>query len=139
MCFFCFKQKSAYELRISDWSSDVCSSDLLALNFLFHVNNDAGNVYGGETLEWLPTRLYSTRSIPVVKSRDPLWDDPDIGRDVEQGRYFLPGAPTCHRETLITSPIRSEPQYLQIMPGPSVWPLLAAIFTAGFFLLLTVP
>src|SRR3546814_3007615 len=29
-CFFCFKQKTAYELRISDWSSDVCSSDLLA-------------------------------------------------------------------------------------------------------------
>src|SRR3546814_3740794 len=27
LCFF-FKQKTAYELRISDWSSDVCSSDL---------------------------------------------------------------------------------------------------------------
>src|SRR3546814_5240444 len=28
--FFFFKQKTAYEMRISDWSSDVCSSDLLA-------------------------------------------------------------------------------------------------------------
>src|SRR3546814_9068174 len=28
ICFF-FKQKTAYEMRISDWSSDVCSSDLL--------------------------------------------------------------------------------------------------------------
>src|SRR3546814_1945642 len=28
---FFFKQKTAYELRISDWSSDVCSSDLLAV------------------------------------------------------------------------------------------------------------
>src|SRR3546814_8731314 len=28
-CFFCFKQKTAYEMRISDWSSDVCSSDLV--------------------------------------------------------------------------------------------------------------
>src|SRR3546814_7791939 len=27
--FFFFKQKTAYEVRISDWSSDVCSSDLL--------------------------------------------------------------------------------------------------------------
>src|SRR3546814_3439011 len=26
--FFFFKQKTAYEMRISDWSSDVCSSDL---------------------------------------------------------------------------------------------------------------
>src|SRR3546814_15242184 len=30
MSFFFFKQKTAYEMRISDWSSDVCSSDLLA-------------------------------------------------------------------------------------------------------------
>src|SRR3546814_1671662 len=29
MIFFFFKQKTAYEMRISDWSSDVCSSDLL--------------------------------------------------------------------------------------------------------------
>src|SRR3546814_6591756 len=29
MCLFFFKQKTAYEMRISDWSSDVCSSDLL--------------------------------------------------------------------------------------------------------------
>src|SRR3546814_4713534 len=28
MAFFFFKQKTAYEMRISDWSSDVCSSDL---------------------------------------------------------------------------------------------------------------
>src|SRR3546814_17365745 len=34
--FFFFKQKTAYEMRISDWSSDVCSSDL---------------VFGGETVE----------------------------------------------------------------------------------------
>src|SRR3546814_7287479 len=35
MCFF-FKQKTAYEMRISDWSSDVCSSDLfiVRLNIL---------------------------------------------------------------------------------------------------------
>src|SRR3546814_15178888 len=34
MCVYClfffFKQKTAYEMRISDWSSDVCSSDLVA-------------------------------------------------------------------------------------------------------------
>src|SRR3546814_10896789 len=30
LCFFFFKQKTAYEMRISDWSSDVCSSDLFA-------------------------------------------------------------------------------------------------------------
>src|SRR3546814_8719871 len=30
-CVFFFKQKTAYEMRISDWSSDVCSSDLSAI------------------------------------------------------------------------------------------------------------
>src|SRR3546814_9985350 len=29
--FFFFKQKTAYEMRISDWSSDVCSSDLVSV------------------------------------------------------------------------------------------------------------
>src|SRR3546814_6218032 len=33
VCFFFFKQKTAYEMRISDWSSDVCSSDLNAREF----------------------------------------------------------------------------------------------------------
>src|SRR3546814_20587839 len=33
MLFFLFKQKTAYEMRISDWSSDVCSSDLLVGGF----------------------------------------------------------------------------------------------------------
>src|SRR3546814_6471517 len=32
MYFFFFKQKTAYEMRISDWSSDVCSSDLRRSN-----------------------------------------------------------------------------------------------------------
>src|SRR3546814_2394258 len=31
---FFFKQKTAYDMRISDWSSDVCSSDLEALDLL---------------------------------------------------------------------------------------------------------
>src|SRR3546814_9713982 len=32
VCFFFFKQNTAYKLRISDWSSDVCSSDLPCLH-----------------------------------------------------------------------------------------------------------
>ncbi len=111
----------------------------LARNFRFIARGeDAGNVYHGGTLEWLPTGMYSTRSIPVVHSRDPLWTHPDICDEVEQGRHFLPNAPTGTRETLITSPVKAEPQYIQLMPGPSPWPLAAAIFTAGFFLSLTV-
>src|SRR3546814_5477786 len=35
LVFFFFKQKTAYEMRISDWSSDVCSSDLTAADPAF--------------------------------------------------------------------------------------------------------
>src|SRR3546814_5528458 len=39
--FFFFKQKTAYEMRISDWSSDVCSSDLdKAVWLLLHANHE---------------------------------------------------------------------------------------------------
>src|SRR3546814_3347125 len=34
---FFFKQKTAYEMRISDWSSDVCSSDLLRIERALHI------------------------------------------------------------------------------------------------------
>jgi cytochrome c oxidase subunit I+III len=110
----------------------------LIRNFRFATEDNAGNVFGAGTLEWLPTGLYSTRSIPVISSRYPLWDQPDLARDVEAGRYFLPNAATGRRETIVTSPQLAEPQYLQMMPGPG-WPhVLSAVFTAGFFLLLTV-
>src|SRR3546814_6255924 len=34
VCFFFFKQKTAYDMRIMDWSSDVCSSDLRTIHRL---------------------------------------------------------------------------------------------------------
>src|SRR3546814_2959500 len=43
--FFFFKQKTAYELRISDWSSDVCSSDLTVNVSANHYRSDSRNAY----------------------------------------------------------------------------------------------
>src|SRR3546814_8726064 len=40
--FFFFKQKTAYEMRISDWSSDVCSSDLQDLAAIEQVHQPTG-------------------------------------------------------------------------------------------------
>src|SRR3546814_3158083 len=42
MLFFFFKQKTAYEMRISDWSSDVCSSDLALKPLKIAVNPGNG-------------------------------------------------------------------------------------------------
>ncbi|RZJ96756.1 MAG: cytochrome ubiquinol oxidase subunit I, partial [Brevundimonas sp.] len=114
------------------WIIDMCR------NFRPFGQRDAGNIYDGPGLEWLPTGLYSVRSIPVVKSLYPLWDQPDLARDVPAGRYFLPNAATHERETIVTSPLNAEPQYLLRMPRPSGWHVWAAVFTAGFFLLLTI-
>src|SRR3546814_8086580 len=43
--FFFFKQKTAYEMRISDWSSDVCSSDLDGFAFLLGNRDENGNFF----------------------------------------------------------------------------------------------
>lgn len=101
-------------------------------------SDSVNNPWDAGTLEWLPTDTYSTRSIPFITSREPLWDQPGLAREVEEGRHFLPGAPTGDRETIVTSAIDARPQYVIRMPGPGWMPLLAAVGMAGFFLLLTV-
>src|SRR3546814_2836616 len=59
MIFFFFKQKTAYEMRISDWSSDVCSSDLSAWLRKVNMKNCQFNlqvlnpfIFGGEVVKW---------------------------------------------------------------------------------------
>src|SRR3546814_9210467 len=67
MYVFFFKQKTAYEMRISDWSSDVCSSDLLpgadsATDDLRARGHEAGGVRfaRGEGIHWGKGELYFT-------------------------------------------------------------------------------
>jgi len=96
------------------------------------------NPWRAGTLEWVPNGTYATRSIPQITSLYPLWDNPDLSRQIEEGGHFLPGAPTNRRETIVTSPINAEPQYLMPMPGPHWGHVLAGLFTAVHFLLLTV-
>ena len=102
-----------------------------ALNFR-PLRERAGNVWHAGTLEWLEGGRYQTRSIPIVTSREPLWEQPGLNEDVKAGRYYLPGAPTGGRETLVTSPIEARPQYVAQIPGPSWAHVLAALFTAAF-------
>ncbi|WMT88499.1 cytochrome c oxidase subunit I [Pelagibacterium sp. 26DY04] len=109
----------------------------LIRNFRFG-NSELQNPWGAGTLEFLPNDVYSTRSIPHVTSREPVWDRPSLPEEVEQGLHYLPGAPTGGRETLVTSAVEAKPQYVLQMPGPSWTHFFAAAFTAAFFLLLTV-
>src|SRR3546814_10822565 len=66
--FFFFKQKTAYEWRISDWSSDVCSSDLDAKTVMLRRYPQAGDLAGDFTraeadIEWLMAMVSSLRRI----------------------------------------------------------------------------
>jgi cytochrome c oxidase subunit I+III len=110
----------------------------LARKFRMASEDNAGNIWNAGSLEWLPNGNYSNRSIPIITSREPLWEQPNLAKDVEEGRYYLPNAPTGGRETIVTSPVDAKPQFLLRMPYPGWAPLVAAWFTAAFFLLLTV-
>jgi cytochrome c oxidase subunit I+III len=96
------------------------------------------NPWQAGTLEWLPTDLYSTRTIPHVTSREPLWSQSNLSEEVEVGQHYLPNAPTGARETIVTSVIEAKPQYVIQMPGNGWGHVLAAVFTAACFLLLTI-
>src|SRR3546814_6930903 len=62
--FFCFKQKTAYELRISDWSSDVCASDLMYLN----TQQDADELYAANDGEF-----FRKFFLPTHPELDEVW------------------------------------------------------------------
>src|SRR3546814_19696722 len=66
LLFFFFKQKTAYEMRISDWSSDVCSSDLLDEGHFYQHHN----LYYVTSDEWelraLRTVLRSSLSVMII-------------------------------------------------------------------------
>src|SRR3546814_20927863 len=69
MYFFFFKQKTAYEMRISDWSSDVCSSDLnRRAKLRLDVVADDRNACLGETLR--PYRIAGDEDGDVVHECD---------------------------------------------------------------------
>jgi cytochrome c oxidase subunit I+III len=89
------------------------------------------------TLEWvqdLPGKPWGIRSIPEIDSRYPLWDQPNLMRDIDEGRFYLPDAQEGWRETLVTSVVDATPVQCQRLPGPSFIPLVAAFALGGFFI-----
>src|SRR3546814_2318313 len=74
-CFFFFKQKTAYEMRISDWSSDVCSSDL-EVDLGVAVFIEGEEEYGSRSFaQFLSDNLEALRADAIVVADSGNWDE----------------------------------------------------------------
>src|SRR3546814_10811793 len=65
MCLLFFKQKTAYEMRISDWSSDVCSSDLWKRRWIVLLGTWAVAIPGWLLVASMPSVYQSSSRIYV--------------------------------------------------------------------------
>src|SRR3546814_8691348 len=108
LCFF-FKQKTAYEMRISDWSSDVCSSDLskfAASQACLACSNSAARLSG-----------VSSAELPAGSS----------GRSPSRIR----GSPCGTAESLIASRKKTVPTMVSVVRESIVVDAPSASITAG--------
>src|SRR3546814_2587156 len=93
--FFFFKQKTAYEMRISDWSSDVCSSDLDQANALPRTRRRKCHDMLGSVVAKIATALTPKKYARIARQAGAV----DFARRRPAGRTIggdivrLPGTP----------------------------------------------
>ncbi|WP_020180316.1 cytochrome c oxidase subunit I [Methylopila sp. M107] len=98
------------------------------------------NPWNAGTLEWLsenPGKDWGVRTVPVVTTRYPLWQQPNFVRDYDEGRFYLPDAEEGKRETLITSVLDARPIQCLRVPGNTFMTMGAAFLTGGAFIAAT--
>jgi cytochrome c oxidase subunit I+III len=97
------------------------------------------NPWKAGTLEWLnePEENWGVRSIPIVESRYPLWDQKGLAEKTNAGAYYLAGAEEGRRETLITSVLDARPMQCQRVAEPSAITIITAALLGSVFVALT--
>ena len=98
------------------------------------------NPWNAGTLEWLALpedENWGIRSVPLIETRYPIWDQKDFVRKVDEGRFFLPDAEEGRRETIVTSTLDARPRMVIRLGTPSVKPMLTAFALGGVFILTT--
>src|SRR3546814_4168697 len=125
--FFFFKQKTAYEMRISDWSSDVCSSDLIRQDHdLFRRQNFRGFRHEADAAEGDDIRIGRLRLAGKVQAVAyeiceilDLWlliimskDDsiPLLAQPVDFGAQVQPFKAPAHSATCVHSCLQMVPR-----------------------------
>ncbi|UVW30501.1 cytochrome c oxidase subunit I [Massilia sp. H6] len=95
------------------------------------------NVWNAGTLEWAtptPVPAYNFASQAHVDDREPLWKNPALAQEIQEGRHLLGHADPSRREILMTSITHAKPQAVAILPGNTIVPLIAAGLTSVFFI-----
>jgi Heme/copper-type cytochrome/quinol oxidases, subunit 1 len=98
------------------------------------------NPWGAGTLEWLAhpqDEHWGIRSIPLIESRYPIWDQKDFVKKVDEGRFFLPDAEEGRRETIVTTVLDARPLAVIRLGTPGWKPMLTAFALGGVFILTT--
>src|SRR3546814_10575076 len=90
VCFFFFTQKTAYEMRISDWSSDVCSSDLFVRAYGVADRSTGAPVTPHTLFRWASVSKTATGVLAAAMAKDGTID---LDRPVAAWRtsLHLPG------------------------------------------------
>jgi cytochrome c oxidase subunit I+III len=98
------------------------------------------NPWNAGTLEWLALpddEDWGIRSVPLIESRYPLWEQKDFVRKVDEGRFFLPDAEEGRRETIVTTVLDARPIQVVRLGTPSVLPMITAVALGAVFILTT--
>ncbi len=98
------------------------------------------NPWKAGTLEWLAhpdDEDWGIRSVPLIESRYPIWDQKNFVAKVDEGRFFLPDAEEGRRETIITTVLDARPIQVIRLGTPSVVPMVTAGVLGSVFILTT--
>lgn len=85
--------------------------------------------WGAGTLEWIatPPPVFNFRTIPVIESRYPLWDQPSLARSLSQGMGMLADSQGGRRLSPAGTEVEARVEMVQSLPGPSWTPMLTAL------------
>src|SRR3546814_16968572 len=104
--FFFFKQKTAYEMRISDWSSDVCSSDLTAAAW-YEPKVAACSIWAITMSHHHSTAQPMTMNLTKASSRLPasifLRPNRAVSRGINRNTTLSQITPSAHNQTTCRS------------------------------------
>src|SRR3546814_13074794 len=118
MSFFFFKQKTAYEMRISDWSSDVCSSDLES--YIASANSRLANYRRSLANARARFAQLTGHPAPDALGRPPILDAPVLSLDAARAKAATITSVLWQKRRAEASPHDAKPARSAILPTNKV-------------------